>query len=65
MSENLKAVFLKDLSENNIDKLLVNEDLKAGGELTFCWGESWFFTFTNGDNSSKTGGNCGNCIKKK
>jgi hypothetical protein len=55
------SILLNDLSENKMDKIIANENLKAAGELTFCWGESWFFTFTNGDNSSLTGHNCGTC----
>mgnify|MGYP000384696663 CR=1 FL=1 len=55
------TILLKDLSENAIDKVLANEQLKAGWIFTTCWGESWFFTFTNGDDSSNTGGNCGAC----
>ena len=55
------AILLKDLSENKIDKVIANDNLRAGWILTFCWDESFFFTFTNGDNSSNTGGNCGAC----
>lgn len=52
------AILLKDLSENAIDKILVNDQLRAGDwGFTFGSGESWFFSFTNYDNSSGTGNN--------
>jgi hypothetical protein len=49
------SIILNDLSEKMIDKVIINSQTKAGD-----WGfilsnnESWFFTFTNYDNSSKT-----------
>jgi hypothetical protein len=52
-------IFLKQLSETSIDKLIINDSLKAGD-----WGirmsddESWFFSFTNYDDSSNTGNGC-------
>ncbi|MDR2122953.1 MAG: hypothetical protein LBP34_07490 [Flavobacteriaceae bacterium] len=42
------SILLNDLSENKIDKIIANENLKAAGELTFCWRESFFLTFING-----------------
>jgi hypothetical protein len=54
------SILLKDLSENCFDKIVVNDDVRAGWWLfTTCKDESWWFTFTNGDNSSNTGCNCG------
>jgi len=53
------SVLLKDLNESKIDKVIINDELKAGD-----WGirisdkESWFFSFTNYDNSSLTGNGC-------
>lgn len=50
------AILLKDLSENNIDRVLVNDKVKAGD-----WGisvgshESFFFSFTNYDCSTENG----------
>lgn len=56
----INTILLNDLSENAIDKVIVNDEVKAGWWLfTTCKDESWFFTLTNGDNSSGTGGNCG------
>ncbi len=55
----VNTILLQDLSENAIDKVIVNEEIKAGWLFTTCKDESWFFTFTDGDNSSGTGGNCG------
>jgi hypothetical protein len=53
------SILLKDLSENNIDMVIANDQLKAGWKVTFCFSESWWFTMTNCDNSSNTGCNCG------
>lgn len=54
------TILLKDLSENNIDKVIVNDQFRGGAWFfTTCGAESWGFTFTNGDNSSGTGHNCG------
>ncbi len=58
------TVLLKDLSENAIDKVLVNDDLKGawldwGLVISNC--ESWGFTFTNYDNSSNTPGEYCSC----
>lgn len=51
------SILLKELSENQIDKIIVNDQLKAGDwGFVFSNNESWFFTFTNYDDSSGTGG---------
>ena len=52
------TILLKDLSESKIDKVIVNDQVKAGWMVTFCRNESFWFTMTNCDNSSLTGGNC-------
>lgn len=48
------TLILEDLSEEKMDKVIVNDSMKAGWELVISNCESWFFTFTNEDNSSKT-----------
>lgn len=53
------SILLKDLTENNIDMVIVNDQLRAGWKITFCFSESLWFTMTNCDNSSNTGYNCG------
>lgn len=57
----VNSILLNDLSEDTIDKIVPNEKIKAGWTITVCWEESWLFTLTNGDDSSKTGFNCGAC----
>lgn len=52
------SILLKDLSENNIDKIVINDTLRAGDwGFTFSNKESWWFSFTNYDDSSGTGNN--------
>ncbi|MCE2507505.1 MAG: hypothetical protein J4F36_13780 [Nitrosopumilaceae archaeon] len=48
---------MKELSENKIDQLIVNDSLKAAGlsSWNIIFGDSWLFTLTNGDDSSGTG----------
>jgi hypothetical protein len=57
------SILFSELSENKIDKMIINTKSMAGWIFTTCKEESWFFTFTNGDNSSNTGGNCGACAR--
>lgn len=48
-----KAILLKDLSENKIDKVIMNDKIKAGDwGLRISSSQSFFFTFTNYDCSS-------------
>ena len=49
----INAILLQDLSENEFDKVIVNDQLKAGDwGLRICSSQSFFFTFTNYDHSS-------------
>jgi hypothetical protein len=47
------SILLKELSENSFDKIVMYDKLKAGDwGLRICSDESWWFTFTDYNNST-------------